>query len=184
MIESKKKRMLSPEQIDVALAEIATLAAEQGVEAALIGGVALALYGSDRFTSDVDFVAAEALDALPEEQPLSFGGYLSRTPSGVPVDWVIRNDAADFVALYKEALAKAAKMPDVPVRVVTPEYLAAMKLVAGRGKDDVDLDMMITEGMVDIEAAQKIIERLLGAYAAKDFASRVAVAQWQKGRER
>ena len=180
MIESKKKRMLSPEQIDVALAEIATLAAEQGVEAALIGGVALALYGSDRFTSDVDFVAAEALDALPEEQPLSFGGYLSRTPSGVPVDWVIRNDAADFVALYKEALAKAAKMPDVPVRVVTPEYLAAMKLVAGRGKDDV----MITEGMVDIEAAQKIIERLLGAYAAKDFASRVAVAQWQKGRER
>lgn len=180
MTGTKRKKMLSPDEIDAAVAEVASLVEIEGIHVALVGGSALALYGSDRFTADIEFVADAALRALPKESALVFGGYQSHTPGGVPVDWILRSD--DFTELYEEALLKAKRLPGVPVPVVTPEYLAAMKLVAGRGKDELDLETMLEGGLVDVAAATALIKRLLGAYAAKEFSSRVDLAEWKKSR--
>ena len=181
MTGAKRKKMLSLDEIDAAVAEVAAMVKREGVHAALVGGVALALYGSDRFTADIDFVADDALSSLPEEKSLSFGGYQSHTPGGVAVDWILRSD--DFAELYEEALLKARRLRGVPVAVVSPEYLAAMKLVAGRAKGEADLEMMLEEEMVDVAVAAKLIKRLLGAYAAKDFLLRADLAKWTKSRK-
>jgi len=50
--------MLSLEEMHAGLAEIASLAREAQVSIALVGGVALYHYGSDRLTADIDFAAA------------------------------------------------------------------------------------------------------------------------------
>lgn len=75
---TRRKRFISPEEATAAIAEVAARAREEGVRVALAGGNAMQLYGSDRFTADVDFVAAEIIMALPCEGTLSFGGTKSR----------------------------------------------------------------------------------------------------------
>ena len=56
--------------------------------------------------------------------------------------------------------------------------LVAMKLIAGRGKDNLDLITLLQSGEVDVPKARRIIKRLLGAYAAMNFDTRVAEAEW------
>lgn len=173
----RRRRMLSLEEIHAGLAEVASLAREAQVSIALVGGVALYHYGSDRLTADIDFAAARHLASLPEEAPLSFGGYQSRTPGGVPVDWIVRDD--DYAELFAEAVEYARDMDGVPVPVASPEYLVAMKMVARRKKDAADLDTLLLSGTVDFAKARRIVRRLLGPYAAEDLDSAAAEAKWR-----
>jgi hypothetical protein len=175
--QSSRRRMLNVDQIDNAITEIAAACAAEGVSAVLIGGVAMHHYGSDRFTADVDFAARQPLAALPASNDLSFGGYQAQTPSGVPVAWVIRND--DFADLFAEATEYPRRLEGVPVPVVSPEYLVAMKMVARRPKDLLDLQALLTLGVVDNTKALGIVKRLLGAYAAEDLRSHIAEAEWR-----
>ena len=52
MTSSKRHKMLAPEILDEAAIEIFDIIDEEGIRAALIGGRALQLYGSDRLTGD------------------------------------------------------------------------------------------------------------------------------------
>jgi hypothetical protein len=83
MTSTSKSRFLDPAEIERGLHELATIT---GGSVALAGGVALQLYGSDRFTRDIDIVGGTSIAALPPLGVLSFGGYRSETPSGVPTD--------------------------------------------------------------------------------------------------
>ena len=174
----KKKQYLSTEAIDAGIAEVAEMVRQAKIGAALVGGCALQQYGSDRLTADIDFASTRALSALPPLVALSFGGYQSVTPSGIPVDWIVRAD--DYAALYEEAVEFAVRMDAVPIKVATPEYLAAMKMVARRKKDDADLDALLQSGLVNVKKARSIIKRLLGTYAADDFDSYVMESKWRK----
>ena len=173
-----KKKMLSVEQVEKSLIEIQELSKQEQISCLLVGGVALQYYGSDRFTADVDFVAPEALPGLTPETPLSFGGYQSHTPSGVPVDWIVRSD--DYQELYEEALRNPRWIEGVPVPVVAPEYLLAMKMVARRRKDELDVETLLELGVVDTEKALKLVKRLLGAYAADDLRAHLQMAEWNR----
>jgi hypothetical protein len=168
--------MLDQADIQVALLEVCEAARAAGRKVALAGGVALQRLGSDRFTSDVDFIADAPLPGYPERLQLSFGGYGTTTRNGVKVDLIIRDDA--YRALYEEALLYARVSAD-GVPIVSPEYLAAMKLVARRGKDRADLQFMIAAKAFDVPKARRIIKRTLGAYAAEDFDAFVQVARWE-----
>jgi hypothetical protein len=179
MTESPSRRkMLSVEQIDAAVAEVGDLAASAGARILLVGGVALNHYGSDRFTADVDFVADQPIAALPAESPLSFGGYQSHTSQGVAVDLILRDD--DFTAIYEEALLHPRRLAGVPVPVVSPEYLVLMKMVARRPKDELDLETLLGLGVVDIDKTRRMVRRLLGAYAVADLDSAVQMAAWRR----
>ena len=176
-------RFLSPEQLLAGVAEVIALAREEGVEVVLVGGLAMQLYGSDRLTGDLDFAAGATLDALPPIRELTFGGVQTTTPSGVPVDFIVRND--DYRLLYQEAMNVSPLATAFGVRVVPPNYLVAMKMAAGRDKDTLDLKFLLAQdGLVDEVATRAIVRRHLGPYAAQEFDRITDEVAWQKQRGR
>lgn len=173
----KSKQFLDPAQLGEALAQVAQLAAKEGVRIALLGGFALQHYGSDRLTGDIDLVAESRLQGLPAGTALSFGGEQTEAPNGVPVDLLLRDD--DFAPLYEEALAHARTVDELPAPIVAREYLAAMKMVAGRPRDAMDLEFLILRAGMDRAKARKIIKRHLGPFAARELDRLVAELEWK-----
>ncbi len=70
----------------------------------------------------------------------------------MPVEVILRNDA--FARVYREALKHPLHFPDLPLGVVSPEFLTLMKMVARRTKDDSDLETLLGLGIVDLWVAQ------------------------------
>lgn len=177
----KMGRFLAPAELIAGVEEVRSIAARARIPVLLVGGLAMQHYGSDRLTGDVDFVARSVPPALAPIGPLTFGGVQTETPGGVPVDFIVRDDG--YAELYEEALAVSPKNSQLGVRVVLPEYLVAMKMVAGRGKDLLDLEFLLQqEGLVDLARARAIVLKHLGRYAADEFDRFVDEAAWKKAR--
>lgn len=170
----------------VALAHHAVgIARATGLRVAVIGGLAMQLYGSPRFTRDLDLVS----DGIPREpgdlrplRRLSFGGTAFASPSGIEIDWIAREDA--YRALYEESLEQArARRDGLPV--VQVEHLATMKFATLRPKDYEDLMFLLGKpGLVDIEQARTIVFRTLGGQFALDqFTAATEEARWRASLE-
>ena len=88
---------LDNESAKRAIESVGTLAEKHGIDWALIGGVAMSLYGSDRLTKDIDIIASDLLP-VPKSQiagQLRQGGERYNTPTEkktVAVDWIVRRD--------------------------------------------------------------------------------------------
>ena len=175
----KKRPLLDPETLALGARELALLAKQAHVSVALIGGYALQFFGSPRLTGDLDVVVAAQVPAgLPHLGDLSFGGWQTVTPGGVPTDVIVRQD--EYQSLYQEALEAAVSDPVLPLPVVPIEYLAAMKLATRRTKDAADLEWIIAESIVDIVRARAIVFKHLGPFAAREFTSVVDEVLWKK----
>src|SRR5205085_6842164 len=118
---------------------------KHSIDWAIVGGVAVLLYGGDRLTKDIDIIASKL---LPEEFPvagkLRQGGqrYRVSTKSRVTnVDWIIRADG--FKRMFQEALLEAVQVRGVPV--LTPEWLVILKFIAGRFKDQEDAVFLLSQ---------------------------------------
>lgn len=132
----------------------------------------MSVYGSDRLTKDVDVACRdEGLPELEQLKKLSFGGYAARTPSGHLVDVVVRDD--EYRPLYLAAIGDA-RDEGLPLRVVSPEYLAALKMAAARDQDVLDLGELLRLGVLDLPETRSIIRQHLGVYAAREWDSLVA----------
>jgi hypothetical protein len=89
----KNLRKNSNPMIDIAtgldaLGKVASVAEDNGVAYALVGGIAMHLYGSPRLTREVDVIATARLPLTPEKR-LGFGGERYNVKLGkrvVPVD--------------------------------------------------------------------------------------------------
>jgi len=140
--------LLDEESAVEAIEFVDELAQENGIEWALVGGLAMALYGSDRTTKDIDIIADKLLP-LEKVGDLVQGGerYLIKTnKKEVAVDWIIRKDV--FKQLFAEALKESVKINDVPV--LTPEWLVVLKFIAGRFKDQEDAVFLLSRnGLVN-----------------------------------
>lgn len=174
------KKFLDPGQISLAITEVRRHAEQSGVKVVLVGGVALQLYGSDRLTVDVDFVANDVFMMLDGFKSLSIGGFQGRTSAGTPVDVLLGGKYPD---LYPAIINDAVYFPEVGVKVATLEGLMAMKLAAGRIKDEEDIRSMLALGEVDLAAARAIIEEAIGSYAVGDFDSFVDEVSWKMERD-
>jgi hypothetical protein len=137
--------------------------------------------GRRGLTGDVDVVATRLVDALRYGEPLSFGGYQTEVMQ-VPVDFVVRDD--DYAELYGDGLTRSTFLADAPMPVVRLEYLAAMKMGAGRPRDDADLEWIVLRSGVDLPWARRIVRQHLGTYAAREFDSFVEQARWRSSRGR
>ncbi len=175
-----RRRMLDQADIELAILEVAALAAQHGVHVALAGGVALQHYGSDRFTADLDVLASAAVPGLPRQESLSFGGYSSTTPSGVAVDLIQRDD--ELKRVYAEALEFARRPAGMAMPVISPEYAFVMKMMAGRPKDNADLETLLDLGVLDLDKLRRLVKRLLGLFAAKELENLVRQWEWRRGR--
>lgn len=180
MTSESLKKFLDARQIDEALKEVAELSAAAGVDVALVGGVALQLYGSDRFTKDVDFVGDGEFAGLDDFGRLSLGGWKGTTSKGVRVDVLVKGE---FEGLYENVLRGARFEPDLGVKVARAEHIMAMKLVAGRGKDEEDIRIMLRLGDMDLDEARRFVRANLGQYAVKEFDSFVGEVEWQVERD-
>ena len=138
------------------------------------------VYGSDRVTADLDVVSTKPLSLTPKKH-LSFGGFTTLTSEGCPVDVVVRDD--DYRALYEEALEEA-RDEGLPLPVVTPEHLAAMKMAAGRDKDMGDPRTLIHLKVVDVAKVRSIVKKHLGPYAARELDNLVDEVAWEDSREK
>ena len=156
--------LLDDESATEAIKTVAEIAGEIGVNWALVGGLAMAIYGSDRNTKDIDIIADKLLP-LEKKGLLRQGGerYLIKTTKKeVAVDWIIRND--EFKKLFQIALDEAVKINDVPI--LTPEWLVILKFIAGRFKDQEDAVYLLSrKEIVNRNLIKSHIVRVVGATA-------------------
>jgi len=124
--------------------KIGQIAEAENVEWALVGGLAMYLYGSPRLTKDVDIIASDYI-SLKANAPLTFGGNNYIVEIGkykVAVDWIVRSDG--YAKYYRAALEEAIVFPN-GMRLVSPEWLVILKMFAGRQKDYDDAVFLLKE---------------------------------------
>jgi hypothetical protein len=140
--------LLDTESAMEAIEFVGNLADEKGIDWAICGGIAMAIYGSPRNTKDVDLIASQILP-LEITRNLSFGGhrYSIKTKKRiVEVDWIKRFDR--WRDLYQAALKDAVEIKGY--RVVTPEWLILLKWFANRYKDQEDAVYLLRQkGLVN-----------------------------------
>lgn len=175
----KPARVSLPKAVDIeaALQETVRRLAPIAGPRALIGGVALAVYGIERYTKDIDFaitvdqagaVQAALVDADP--QPLRIGGVSIETSFGVRVDLI--DHRFRYRSLYEAAIQAAMQegpqvtLGELSIPTVPQIHLLALKMAAGRPKDDLDIDALLASDALDYRAARALVEQYLGPYAA------------------
>jgi hypothetical protein len=139
--------------------KVGQLAAQEEIEWALAGGLAMHLYGSPRLTKDVDIIASRDLSLTPQHR-LNFGGSSYTLQVGkytVQIDWIVRNDG--YQKYYRAALKDAIELSN-GLRLVKPEWLVILKINAGRQKDLDDIVFLLRQPkMVDRPTVkQKVVE--------------------------
>jgi len=150
MLENTSVPMISSDTGLEAAQKMGQLAAQEEIEWAVAGGLAMYFYGSPRLTKDVDIIASKDLSLTPKHR-LGFGGSSYTLEVGkyaVQIDWIVRNDG--YQKYYRAALKDAVNMPN-GLRVVTPEWLVILKLNAGRQKDFDDIVFLLKQ--------QKLVDR-------------------------
>ncbi|MGC2237915.1 MAG: hypothetical protein WA584_17275 [Pyrinomonadaceae bacterium] len=156
--------LLDEESATEAIQTVAEIAESNNVDWALVGDLAMALYGSDRTTKDINIIADKLLP-LENAGLLRQGGerYIIKTnKKSVAVDWITRKD--EFKQLFNEALSEAVEINGVPV--LTPEWLVILKFIAGRFKDQEDAVFLLSRnGLVDRSLIKENIIRTAGTIA-------------------
>lgn len=156
--------LLDAESATEAIQTVAAVADENRVEWALVGGLAMAIYGSDRTTKDIDIIANKLLP-LENVGRLRQGGerYIIKTNNkAVAVDWIIRKD--EFKQLFQEALKEAVEINGIPI--LTAEWLVILKFIAGRFKDQEDAIFLLSQkGLVNRDSIREKIVKHFGLAA-------------------
>jgi len=141
-----------------AVEKIREIAESENVEWALVGGLAMYLYGSPRLTKDVDIIASDYI-SLAANAPLTFGGNNYIVEVGkykVAVDWIVRSDG--YAKYYRKALEEAVIFPN-KMRLISPEWLVILKMFAGRQKDYDDAVFLLKEK--DLVSRPKVKENIV-----------------------
>lgn len=181
----KQANFLGRAEIEDVINEVAEIAEKDRITVALAGGAAMQVYGSDRMTKDVDFLASHepsrsSFSKNWRLKPLSFGGVSSFSKKKVPVDFIVRND--DQSSLYEEALSEAVDGGG-PIRVVSSEHLAVIKLAAGRIKDEEDLRFLLAAKAINLAKTRSITKKFLGFYGVDCLNSFVDEVEWRLASE-
>lgn len=159
MLENTSVPMISSDTGLEAAQKIGQLAAQEEIEWAVAGGLAMYFYGSPRLTKDVDIIASQNLSLTPQHT-LGFGGGSYMLQVGkyeVQIDWIVRSDG--YQKYYRAALRDAVTLPN-GLRVVTPEWMAILKIIAGRQKDFDDVMFLLGQSQLVERSTvkQKMIE--------------------------
>ncbi|MDQ3323461.1 MAG: hypothetical protein M3525_13675 [Acidobacteriota bacterium] len=98
------------------------------------------LYGSPRLTKDVDFPKKTAAQSGAFNR---FRRQILRSRNRekkIYVDWIVRED--NYRQYYVRALQDAAELKN-GLKIITPEWLAILKYIAGREKDLDDIVFLL-----------------------------------------
>lgn len=142
------------------LLDAVSLFDELGIGYALIGGIASMYYGRARFTEDVDFVAVtgrmERFSANPQAmERFHFSPdcvHKLHHQSGISVD-IWKDEFADQIVERSLRVPLAGRM----VQMIEPHDLIAMKLRAGRLKDDYDISQILASTRIDEQRLAELL---------------------------
>ena len=178
------KSVLHAEEIEVAIGEAHELVKRsQSGPLVLVGGIAMGVHGFSIFTKDVDFISRSIPSGFTVQRRLSFGGGSGKLDKcGVPVCFIVRDD--DYKKLYEEARRKAVPLSGTRIKIITPEHLSVLKLVAKREKDEEDLKKLIRMKKINLRETRDIIKRQISRYALDDFNSYVEEVEWRRVSDR
>jgi len=136
----------------------------KGFDWVIIGGVATRAYMPERMTQDMDILVHQndkdaALARLQQAgyeiiQPLAIPGYTFRSPDGIEVDVLFRNDV-----WLKDALSNPALDP-AGYPVIGLPYLILLKMGAQRTQDWADVSRMLGWASdADLDAVRAVVKR-------------------------
>ncbi len=189
IINSSSVKDSIPTEVGVKAArKVADIAGENNIEIALAGGIAMHIYGFTRATTDVDMLAQSVLP-LTAKREIDFGGEgyeIEVDERNIPVDVIVRDDK--LAKIYKAALTQA-KMTDLGIKIVSPEWLVVMKHFSPRAKDKIDLTWLLQEeGLVDRKMIEENLTNAIGDdaafYVVADLGSDYDYADFLKVREK
>lgn len=144
------------------------IAEKENVDFAIAGGLAMHLYGFERATTDVDFVANRRI-SLEAKRHLTFGGERYEVEIDgrkIDADWIVRRDK--YAEIYRQALKDAAEINGR--KIISPEWLVVLKYSAGRGKDRLDLLWLLQQkDLVNRKRIAQNLKNLLGELGAIGF---------------
>lgn len=163
-------------------ATVCHLVSEENTPVAVVGGVALNHHGVRRPTYDVDALVGRPVLSV-DSTPLAIGGQKTRV-GDVDVDLLWCD--GEYGELYEEALehARTVEREEGVFVVVTAPYLAALKLLSGRGRDEEDLrGLLQIMPEEEVEEARRIVARHLPSYYVENFDSEVAMAELERAKK-
>lgn len=140
-------------RLEEALVQAADFLRSQNVPYVLIGGMARNIWAEPRTTNDVDFTVivsdeerdnfiARAVDTLPPRRrwPIATlkttGILLLQAANGVGIDFIVASIPFEESAIKRGV---AVRIAGTEVRVICPEDLIVLKLIAGRMRDRADV---------------------------------------------
>lgn len=127
-----------------AVKSLAEIAEKESIEWALVGGIAMHLYGSPRLTKEVDVISLKRLP-LKSVRPIGFGGESYEVTVGkkkIHVDWIVRED--NYRDYYVQALRDSKALKN-GLKIISPEWLVILKYIAGREKDLDDIVFLLRQ---------------------------------------
>ena len=159
----------SPMDLRSVLVEIHTALAGEGIEHALIGGLALAAHGSARATVDVDLLAdgerADTIDRLLRERGYAcllrtehVGNYASDLPERGRVDFLFARRAHGKAMLER---AVVADLLGSRLRVVDPSDLIGLKVQSSsndpsrRHRDLADIGWLLEHASLEMDRVRE-----------------------------
>ncbi|HRH40626.1 MAG TPA: hypothetical protein PKY82_03200 [Pyrinomonadaceae bacterium] len=161
-LQNKENLMIDTKTGLEATLKIGEIAKSEKVSWALVGGLAMHLYGSDRLTKDVDIIADNLLQITKILGHLKQGGVryeIETSNNKVSVDWIIRRDEAK--KYYNQALKDAVLLEGIPI--ISPEWLVILKYIAGRFKDQEDAVFLLSQtGLVNRNKIKDLIIKISG----------------------
>jgi hypothetical protein len=161
-LQDKDNLMIDTKTGLEATLKIGEIARNENVNWALVGGLAMHLYGSDRLTKDVDIIADSLLNIEKILGYLKQGGVryeIETSNNKVSVDWIIRRDEAK--KYYETALKDAVLIEKIPI--ISPEWLVILKYIAGRFKDQEDAVFLLSrKGLVNRNKIKDLITNISG----------------------
>jgi hypothetical protein len=184
--------MTSP--LETTLATIATDLDRHGIPYMLIGGYAVAIHGTPRFTQDIDITLGIDTDDF-DRLLAAIGDHFTPLPES-PRDFAIKTNvlpckdiATDirvdlifsFIDFERRALSEAldVKLAGQRIKVATPTHLIVYKLLAGRPRDLEDAQNVFSCNRQAIRI--DIVDACLAELAP--LANPAAVGQWHHMKE-
>ena len=147
---------------------------------ALVGGLAMQLYGSTRLTADIDVVVHDAYEVPPKAELLNIGCFSTKHAKST---WTSSSVTMTGRVSTKKPASEQRPCPRRIPHVLGRDFRTPPRHEdGGRSKDELDARYLALMPGLNHAKAKAIIREHLGRYAVDDLKRLIEEAKWRRGR--